>query len=363
MVVRARRNLASVAVMSRLLTPQTALVERAGGLILRHTRPVQPDETAAATRVQLERVLASDAFVNAGRLSRLLRFLVEHTLDGHADDIKEFLVGTEVFDRGPTYDPRLDSIVRVEMRRLRTKLDEYYAGPGVDDPIVIKVRRGSYVPMFEMRHAEPLEPIAPAVVAPALDPGAATAESGQPIAVSSTIPRSTPGLDEGAASPARSGARSVLWAAALLLLVAAGTAHLLRTSASADVNTRDSRVAVLPFAIVVPDEDLRVAASVITGAVTSELVRRGTFEVVPRSSAAQFPDEPRVLHEVADALNARWLVEAMVHREHGGLRVEARLADSTLNRKLWVENFRGTGDNLTELSARIAEAVEAVVER
>ncbi len=342
--------------------------------VLRHTLPVQSDQTAAAVHAQLERILASDSFVNAGRLSRLLRFLVERTLDGHAGDIKEFLVGTEVFDRGPDYDPRLDSIVRVEMRRLRTKLDEYYAGPGVDDPIVIKARRGSYVPLFETRRKEPLEPVAPAVPLPALDSGAGVvtaaghavldgleSRSGRDGAV--TSPGAIPGRAHDTTPTVRSGARAVLWAVTLLLLVVAGTAHLLRTSASADASARDSRLAVLPFATIVPDEDLRAAASVITGAVTSNLVRRGTFEVVPRSSAAQFASEPRVLHEVADTLNARWLVEAMVHRERGGLRVEARLADSTLNRKLWVEDFRGTEDELSELSARIAEAVEGALGR
>src|SRR5688572_14132707 len=101
--------------------------------------------TADAVHPQLERILASPGFANAGRLSRFLRFVVERTLAGEGDQLKEYLIGTEVFDRAADYDPRLDSIVRVEARRLRAKLQEYYAGPGRDDSVTISVDKGSYV--------------------------------------------------------------------------------------------------------------------------------------------------------------------------------------------------------------------------
>ena len=79
----------------------------------------------ADVRAALDHVLASQTFVNSGRLSRMLRFVVERTLDGQGDQLKEYLLGVEVFDRPSEYDPRLDSIVRVEARRLRAKLSEY----------------------------------------------------------------------------------------------------------------------------------------------------------------------------------------------------------------------------------------------
>ena len=89
---------------------------------------------ADAVRAQLDRILASPGFVNADRLSRFLRFVVERTLAGEGDQLKEYLLGTEVFDRPSDYDPRLDSIVRVEARRLRAKLAEFYAGPRAPRP-------------------------------------------------------------------------------------------------------------------------------------------------------------------------------------------------------------------------------------
>ena len=89
-------------------------------------------------RRQLDKLLASDWFAQSGRMCRFLRFAVERTLAGTADEIKEYLVGVEVFDRGVSYDPRVDPIVRVEARRLRAKLDAYYASVGTNDEAVLK---------------------------------------------------------------------------------------------------------------------------------------------------------------------------------------------------------------------------------
>ena len=90
--------------------------------------------TADDVRHQLDRLLASSGFANAGRMSRFLKFVVEKTLAGESERLKEYVIGIEVFDRDASYDPRLDSIVRVEAARLRTKLAEYYAGEGRGAP-------------------------------------------------------------------------------------------------------------------------------------------------------------------------------------------------------------------------------------
>src|SRR5437868_3088902 len=111
--------------------------------------------TTEAVRSEMERILASTSFQNAARLSRFLQFTVERTLSGQGSDIKEYLLGVEVFRRGVDFDPRADSVVRVEARRLRAKLDEYYTTAGKDDPISIAYPKGGYVPIFRPRHDEP----------------------------------------------------------------------------------------------------------------------------------------------------------------------------------------------------------------
>ena len=104
--------------------------------------------TADAVEEQLARILASHDFVGSVRLSAFLDFVVRKTLGGKGDEIKEYAVGTEVFDRPSSFDPRLDTIVRVQASKLRSRLTEYYATIGANDPIVIELARGSYVPLF-----------------------------------------------------------------------------------------------------------------------------------------------------------------------------------------------------------------------
>jgi TolB-like protein/Flp pilus assembly protein TadD len=105
-------------------------------------------------RQELARILQSQIFVQSERLSRFLRFTVEHAISGKEDGLKEYIIGTEVYDRKPPYHPSQDSIVRTEARRLRSKLKEYYESEGKDDQVFIYFRPGSYVPVF--RSKEPV---------------------------------------------------------------------------------------------------------------------------------------------------------------------------------------------------------------
>jgi serine/threonine-protein kinase len=100
---------------------------------------------------QLDKILSSSTFIRSKRLGRFLRFTVEQCLEGRQGALKEYLVGVEVFNKMETFDPRIDSIVRVEARRLRSKLEKYYQTEGRDDNIVIQFRKGSYVPQILTR--------------------------------------------------------------------------------------------------------------------------------------------------------------------------------------------------------------------
>jgi len=106
-------------------------------------------DSDSAIREELERVLCSRTFVNSHRIRRFLQFVVEEYLAGRQHRLKEYPIGLEVFGRPESFDPRVDSIVRVEARRLRAKLDEYYAGDGADSALCIQLRKGSYVPLIE----------------------------------------------------------------------------------------------------------------------------------------------------------------------------------------------------------------------
>lgn len=106
----------------------------------------------------LQRVLASPGFVRNERMSRFLRFIVERQLNGHEEELKESLIGIEVFGRKPGFDPQQDSTVRSEAARLRARLAEYYASDGRDEPLVIELPKGGYVPRFRQVDAPPTPP-------------------------------------------------------------------------------------------------------------------------------------------------------------------------------------------------------------
>ncbi|RPI20932.1 MAG: hypothetical protein EHM61_25955 [Acidobacteria bacterium] len=113
---------------------------------------------------ELNRIVASPAFAQSQRLIRFLRFVVEQSLEDKADHLKEYLIGLSVFDRTDGYDPRTDPIVRVEAGRLRTKLREYYSAEGKDDPVMIDLPKGSYIPTAKRRADKLIETGSPVPV-------------------------------------------------------------------------------------------------------------------------------------------------------------------------------------------------------
>ena len=112
------------------------------------TRWTSSECSAEAVRKELERILASPGFARNERLSRFLRVIVERHLEGRDGDLKESVIGIEVFGRQPGFDAKQDSTVRTEAGRLRARLAEYYAGDGIGDRVIIELPKGGYIPAF-----------------------------------------------------------------------------------------------------------------------------------------------------------------------------------------------------------------------
>jgi hypothetical protein len=102
-------------------------------------------------RAQLERILRSQVFRLAPGLQKFLEFVGSKTIEGLSHEIKEYTIGTEVFGRSGEYDPKIDTVVRVQAHRLREKLKEYYSQEGAEDDILVAVPKGHYVPCFSRR--------------------------------------------------------------------------------------------------------------------------------------------------------------------------------------------------------------------
>src|SRR5262245_46058107 len=99
-------------------------------------------------RSQLERILSNEIFARSERLSRFLRYVVEETLAGRGNELKELVLAVELYGKRAGPDGDDDSTVRVDARRLRDKLREYYA-ERPQDPVIVTLPKGSYVPVFQ----------------------------------------------------------------------------------------------------------------------------------------------------------------------------------------------------------------------
>jgi Tol biopolymer transport system component len=116
-------------------------------------RASSPDNRNADVHAALERIRASQTFSNSRKLFALLEFLVLSAVRGERDALKETSIGVDFYGREPAYDPKKDSIVRTQASRLRDRLEEYYRNEGANDPLVIELVRGSYVPEIHLRVA------------------------------------------------------------------------------------------------------------------------------------------------------------------------------------------------------------------
>lgn len=273
------------------------------------------DIPEAEVRAELDRILASKGFASAARISKLLHHVVGKTLAGETDQLKEYAVGIEVFDRDASYDPRLDSIVRVEAGRLRSRLDEYYNGDGKASAIRIDLPKGGYSAAFTRNGPTEITP--------------------SPVSEAVRQRRTWP------------------FAIALLAAVAAMVFWL-------GLRDRNPRPDLRPTAAILPIEANMIGgdndnySAQMTEAITSELARLGTISVASFTSAMQFAGHRPSMSDVTAALKSRYVIEASVDDEAAEILVVARIVDAETNRKMWVSDYRGARDDVRGIAQRIA---------
>ena len=264
-------------------------------------------------------------------MSGFLRYVVERALAGEGDQLKEYVIGVAVFGRGDDYDPRLDSIVRVEARRLRTQARR-----------VLRGRRPRRPDRHSACRAAATSPTSSngyrSAAAPQIEHGTASRRRRRQT-------RWRPGLDR-------------RWRLALLVaLPLAFTAVANGALTSVGRATPMVTIAVLPFAEYSNDPADELLAARLTDGVTSELARIRTLGVVSHTSALQFAGTRRPLREIAQALNAELILEGSVHDDgrHGACRSAPRRRRA-IDRKIWVDDFVGT-------AARASRAANAASRR
>jgi hypothetical protein len=136
----------------------------------------RPQLSSEVVRDALTRVLASSEFRTSKRSQEFLRYVVEHTLSGQSDLLKERTIGIEVFGRSTDYEPGEDATVRVKAGEVRKRLGLYYAEQGVRDPVRIELPLGTYIPEFRAVEVSPGVP-EPLPAPPVLQPAPAVADA------------------------------------------------------------------------------------------------------------------------------------------------------------------------------------------
>jgi TolB-like protein len=290
------------------------------GLDRRHTHAVAPSRDEVVR--QLERLLASEVFANTDRARRFLRYVVDRTLAGEGDQLKEFVIGVDVFDRGEQYDPRIDSIVRVEAGRLRSKLDQYYSQATDDEPVVIRIARGSYVPSFGYR-------------VPSDD------------AVAPSLP------------DAQRSSRGVR-VAALGLVAAILIGGMLAWASGLGARETRPSIVVLPFEDFADPGAHPLAARVSDG-LTSELAKTGRVSVASRTSAVQLVGQGRTLKNIAGMLGVDVVVEGSLIVEERRVQIDVRLVDAIQDRKGWARSYAAEMSELPALLKQMADDVSTAV--
>jgi TolB-like protein len=267
-----------------------------------------------AVRDHLERIVADDLFSGAARLCRFLRFTVESKISGREDQVKEFVIGREVFDRKDGYDPRLDPIVRVEARRLRAKLAQYYAGPGRSEPLRFEYPRGSYIPI---------------------------------------VTRPTPDVAD--VQPAHR--RNVKWLAipgAILLAAVILAAYRFGPP------LRPQTVAVLPVRWISDANGLDKTDAGIAEAVDGELANRDIARVIAWPVMLRYQTAHRSSASIAAELGASTLIVISVRDADRGKLVSAFLMDAASGRKRRVKSY--TLDDVSTLAAQRSVAHQIVAD-
>ena len=301
-----------------------------------------PEDTDAAPgpeaiRLHLERVLAGPQFANAPSMCKMLRFVVEHALAGTADRLKEYTLGVEVFGRGDNFDPRQDTIVRVQARRLRERLVDYYGVSGSADRVRISLPTGHYMPTFDWA---PVMPALTSDASAALPPAAAPLPSPRRRTVLLTL--------------------GLVLAALALLAVLFWPKDARQVPASVTGNA-PLRIAVLPFADLSQARDQEYLADGLAEEILNQLAQVPALRVIGRTSSYSFKGKKDDLRGIGLKLGVDYLVEGSVRRDGDQLRITTQLIRADDGSHLWSKTYaRGIRDVFAvqdEIARDVAQAL------
>jgi TolB-like protein len=264
-------------------------------------------------RAYLDILISAPVFSSAPRRARLLRYLLERTLAGDGERVNEYAIGTDVFGKRPSFDPRYDSMVRTDVMRLRQRLRQYYIGEGRGDAILLDIPPRSYKVSIEFRDTS--------AAAAGKQPNSAPSEPASP----ETAEAAAPG-------PAKWKRISIAVAAALLLAaLAAALASRQFLRPAPPVRS----VVVLPFLDDSSDRKSGYLADGLTDEITNDLANLNGLRVIARTSAFEFKGKGVDIREIGRQLNVEMSLEGSLDREGDRIRIRAQLVRNADGYHLW----------------------------
>jgi len=290
-------------------------------------------------RAALKRVLESAEFAKAKRVGGFLRFATEEVLAGRGDRLKAFSIACEVYGRDESFDPRSDTIVRVEAGRLRRRLAAYYESEGRHDPVRIEVPKGRYNPTFKW-HGEVAQP--PQAPKPQFVPGSPTPAFKNPryligglVLAIVAIVAGWPFLERSEEPP----------------LNATGANHSGQSKASTPL------LAVLPFATLSNDpfED-RLAAGLVEAIIT-DLTKLSGLSVMAHASLLNLAPGAANLGAIERQFGATHALRGSLERDGGQIRVNVQLIDIMNDATIWADRFDGKVTEPLALQDTLADRV------
>lgn len=318
-----------------------------------------PATETDAIKLQLQRILASKVFLSAQRSQAFLRYVVQKSLAGLLP--KEYEVALEVFERSADYDPAIDSTVRVEASRLRSRLREYYDTEGKHDPILIEIPKGGYSAVFTQTGYEP-EVNPEASIAAGSTTSAPTPPATGRNGTGAAHDSQTNGPNPVASQPrgetqTRGSRRALFWIpllAALSIAAATGIwAYMRWGHARAHIRS----LAVLPLQNLSGDPGQDYFAAGMTDELTTELARIHGLRVVSRTSAAVVSRTQKTVPQIADALHVDAIVEGSIVRSGDRIRITAQLIDARTDRHVWAQTFEGPASDVISLQDSVAQQI------
>lgn len=268
--------------------------------------------TNPAIRAQLDRMLASKTFAKSGRQAQFLRFIVERAAEGNGEPAKEYTIAVDVFARSADYNPQIDSLVRVEASKLRTRLAKYYQTEGREDPVRIEIPLGGYAPVFHDQSASARAPT--------------------------------------------SSRRYLFWAVGAAMITAAVLVPW-RPGTGVIAPAPPVSVAVLPFNDLSPESDQAFFCDGVTEELTHALARLRGLRVPSTQSSSRYRGRSVDVRQVGKDLNVHAVLEGSVRREGNRIRLTAQLIETRAGFHLWSETYDREVQHVLEVQREIASAI------